>query len=499
MENTHDIPDTQTPSEEVFYEPNDSSLSLEQALNFAPKYFDYSGFSGDTKQRNIEKEAFTDGRQYLPQYEYPALVNHLTGGAEELSGDPELGHQDQVRLLTNLQAVIEQHRVELGDEVADLYIGMYDTLIGRELLMHAAYKSLTAGSAESRQTWRNKFKEINEALYGPIDVELFESIISTERRRLEGFEPISEDDVEVKTYLENFYASTNITEREEYEPIDQELIDVYMPLIEEKYGHIFDAIPDTEDDVEYDANGVAEVINSTLEAGGLYQKGWRCVVSSSRSSVSTNTAKQLIEIPSHDKRNAKQIKALVIHEQEVHARRGQNGLESRYPGLLANGTANYADSEEGLAIALECIVNGSADDNPAIRRARDRYINVGLAAGIGSTSGRDARQVFEIAWRIEAVKIAKSLGKSIDKEIIKMAQSGQWGAYAHLENMFRGTSFAGQNDNYTKLKVYLEGVVKSAQILKLIKADPERFDKLFIGKYDHTDSRESALVNSIVG
>jgi hypothetical protein len=175
----------------------------------------------------------------------------------------------------------------------------------------------------------------------------------------------------------------------------------------------------------------------------------------------------------------------------VHAQRSQNGY---YSGLkiLKNGTADYADIEEGLGVLLECIVSGSLE-NPAFHRARDRYITAGLALGMDSGKPRDARYTYEILWRIIASR--KSTDGVISEEIIAQSKDE---AYDHIENAFRGTNFAMPGMIYSKLKVYREGLIKNVQYFKDSIDDIDgALDKAMIGKFNHTDPHELELVKHI--
>lgn len=52
---------------------------------------------------------------------------------------------------------------------------------------------------------------------------------------------------------------------------------------------------------------------------------------------------------------------------------------------------------------------------------------------------------------------------------------------------------------YTKLKIYYEGLVANAEMFKNnINNLDETFDKAFIGKYDHTNSVETELVERVI-
>jgi hypothetical protein len=499
---------TAPPDVEIFYDQR-GNVSLERALHHTPRFFDYEMFESihPPKRRSEEWSSFLQNEIYVPSFDYARLRERTSsgklGGYNYIDTDKRANKEvmvgsskKEVSHLLDCISIVNARRGVVGDQAANLYINMFDILIGRELLVQESYSALFAGNAERRDTHRHRFMELNELLYGEVDQGLFLGIMQTERERLSRFEPVDEAGHKLKRELTPFFDGLEIEGNREPEFISQDFIDSMLPLLEEEYGHIFAILPDTDDSVIYSSDQVVEFINKTLQAGGLKQAGWVAVINPDKNIVSTNTTTKKIEIPPNDSRTARQLKALVVHEQEVHARRGQNGLESSAPGLLGSGTANYADVEEGLGMALECIVNGTAEGNVAVKRARDRYIHVGLALGIGSHSPRDAREVYELAWRMEALALAEKNGGVVTPQIILEAQQGKWGAKAHVENIFRGTDFVGKGIIYMKAKVYLEGFTKSVHALRDVasaKTEEEkrdRFKGLFLGKFDHTNPEE---------
>ncbi len=70
----------------------------------------------------------------------------------------------------------------------------------------------------------------------------------------------------------------------------------------------------------------------------------------------------------------------------------------------------------------------------------------------------------------------------------------------HIENAFRGTSFTAPGVIYCKLKVYYEGLLKNARYFSDNQDDLQQaFTTAMIGKFDHTDPSETALVKRLIG
>jgi hypothetical protein len=230
-------------------------------------------------------------------------------------------------------------------------------------------------------------------------------------------------------------------------------------------------------------------MNKALMEGGF--SGWEAVKNPAKTIVSTSGIKKRINLPLNTKRNSKELKRLIIHEQEVHAERAKNGGESPIK-ILKDGTANYSEIEDGLAVILECAVDGNFN-NASFNRARNRYITAGLALGTDGTP-RDARETFDILWQIIALDDSKE-GNVCDKDV-DIAKDK---AYTLIDNAYRGTQFWMKGVIYTKLKIYYEGMVANAEYLKKHIDNLDKvFSEAFIGKYDHTNANEKKLIFDII-
>ncbi len=486
-------------SEQLVLEPAFFSMTLDEALAYAVKDPEYAYFEGSEVARTLARVSFVDGVDYLPGYQYHKLESYTLNDSLAVdAGGGNLGASidEKLRLRTCI-SIIQNNRGDIGEDVADLYIGKLETELEKQYLVEAAALSHKAGNAEARAMWRQKFVEHNEVLYGAFDRQALLSILATERMRIDAFVPQNETAQKLKQELQDFF--TAVPEAVAEGPLlDAETIAHYQEVINEKYSDIFAAIPDTDESVIYNSSECAEIMNDTLKAGGLYDAGWRAEVHPNKAIVATNPVTKRIYLPKNTQRNAHQLRKLVLHEQEVHARRAFNGAQTGVAPLEV-GTANYADVEEGLGVILESILDGNIE-GVAVTRARDRYIAVGLAIGADTDgSGRDARQTFEILWRLMAIRGAK--GGAITEETVQKAQFNRSVsnscAMSHVDNIYRGTDFAGAGIIYTKAKVYRDGFVKNAQLLTQIVGDRQQFDALFVGKHDHTDRKEAELAQTI--
>lgn len=444
-------------------------------------FIDYQRFEGDAAYRKAQKAAFTKGEEYSPVYDYPAL--------DYLIDD---------KALTDKKTAIYEAVLELGAamEAPDanvpellLYRQFHELRLKWIILVESARNLNKSGTSSEMEIARETFAFMNEEVFGELDVDAFTSMLTAESARLEEFTATSGLAEEVSAELRHLLRRSEVDGALETDLLNPEEMAILKEAILRRYSHVFEAMPDTPDDIYYDAKEAAAIITLALEANGLADKGWKCVVNSKKTIPATDVETKLIQLPENTRRNARELKLLALHEAEVHARRGQNGAESGMKPL-ENGTADYADVEEGLGVLLECILAGGFDNVP-FNRARDRYITAGLAVGADNGGhARDARQVFETLWRVMAIREAKD--GNIDEKLIVDSQNK---AYVHVENAYRGTPFWMQGAIYLKLKVYYEGLRKNAEFFRAnIHNIDEALDKAMIGKYNHTDPEEYGLI-----
>lgn len=459
-------------------------------------FTDFPKFEIDKKERAEQKQLFIDGHIYAPNYRYHELntlydtkIDEETGKQSVLSAK-KMAIQYAVMELDSLMSM-----GEIDENLAELQSAFYELRLKRILLVEGARSLLHNNTSDRQESLRNSFMEINRELYGEYSDKDFYGILATEFQRLNNYSPDGVLAEKIANELRKYFdgVGVNLDEYEEIKLLDKGLITEMYPVIEKQYSYIWECVPDTDDTVFYDAHECKKIMNMALERSGMSELGWSCVVSKKKKAPSTSSDSKKVSLPSSTSRNAKQLRALIIHEIGVHARRAQNGEDTGF-AMLKSGTADYADVEEGLGVLLECVVSNSVD-NPAFHRSRDRYVTAGLALGRDGLGPRDARQTYEIVWRLIALR--KANGKEIDTSIIEDAKNE---AYDHMENAFRGTNFAMPGMIYTKLKVYREGLIKNVEYFKKNKNNiKEALDQAMVGKYNHTDEHEKELIMKIKG
>lgn len=451
-------------------------ISLEQALAAASscRVVDYAKFEGTHARRTYEKEQFLADKKYVPEFDYPHLL--------ELSKI-----ESSIEIIKQSLKIINENIEVIGWDAAELYIASLIFNLKRAQLIQAS-AMMNANEVESPAHSKaiKDFKELSSELYGDMNESAFFGIMRTEYERAKQYVSKNEIANEIKEdiiwALDFAKAHTN-----EERVLSPEFIKTYRPKVLRMYKNILKTVPENS---IFNAHECAEIINKTLQVSGLADYGWRSVVDSRKASPATQGETRRIYLPADTERTTEQLRGLILHEQEVHARRYQNGSHFTQFPLLSSGTAEYLPVEEGLGTIMALLA--APDEASPVERARTRYMHVGLALGTGSKP-RDARQVFEITWRILALQ--QNPDGRINDEAIREAKEQ---AYVHIENIFRGTDCSTPGVVYPKAKVYYEGLLKTSRYLLAIKGDSAAFVRMFLGKYDHTDITETAHIMRII-
>lgn len=460
-------------------------VSLKDVLKVSDTIAEYSYLETVPTVRQAQRQLFVSDKIWSPQYVYPKLQQFVRNG--EAAGD--LSYDDlkacALGSIRTLHAAEESGQIDAN--VAQLYVDFYQARMSRLLLLKTAQELAEPVTRSVRTALQHRFQRLNESLYGRFDDQRWLSMMASERERLmtTPLRGITAGRVKQKLYA---YFDALPVAKPERPLFDDDLRATYYGMIHERYAPILQVIPTTGDRVHYDAEQCAAIMRHTLAVGGF--RDWRVIVDPAKTSPSTDVDQKIIALPSSTRRTANELKRLIMHEQEVHARRGQNGARQRQLPVLYYGTANYAAVEEGLGLFLEIMLSGSAD-SPAVHRARDRYIATGLALGGSGHGARDARETYEVLWRIIAVRLATE-GVITDE----VAHRAKQHAYGHMENAFRGTDFRSRGVIYAKLKVYYEGLLQNVAYMQSIAGNEARFDEIFIGKYDHTNARERQTITA---
>lgn len=457
-----------------------STQQLTDYKNTKSEFTDFTRFEDIESRRFIEKNLFINNIKYTPSYKYPQLDFLIDN--ENITAKKSAIQE----AVFELEASKNYPNANIAE--IELYSSYHENRLKRILLVESARNLSDLSNSEVN---RKSFSDLNEALYGQFNSRVYLGIVNTEKGRVNLFEPKNESAQCIKTELGTLLEEIDDNDEQESDLIEKDVLEKLHNYVLDRYASVLESVPNTSDDVYYDIDQCIEIINKSLNISGLAKSGWKALENPSKSIVSTKAATKAIYIPSSIHRNASELRRLIIHEQEVHVRRAQNGMDSGFK-LIKTGTADYADIEEGIAVILECAVDGNLE-NDSFYRARNRYLTAGLALGADGKP-RDSREVYEILWRTIAVQRANE--GVVDKDIINKSKNE---AYTHIDNAYRGTNFWMKGVIFTRLKIYYEGLIKNANyITDNIDNLDDAFSDILIGKYNHTDSKEKELVLSAI-
>lgn len=449
-------------------------------------FSEYERFEGSFSRRKSGKLNFIQGIENVPDYDYPELDGLYDIDEEGYSIEDR--KQEAHSAILRLESYTKDGT--LGMKECDLYASYHARQLKKIMLVEAARRMLYVSLPSFYEYACSEFMALNRMVYGEMDDAMFAGIMKTEQDRVANFTPTNQRAGWIKRSLDSYFLAHSFM-GQEASLFNKQLLAKFHHAALRRYDAILSVVPDTADDVLYDDDESRDIMQQALEAGGLARKGWAVELDRDKSIPSTEGKEKKILLPVGKQRPASQIRRLIIHEQEVHARRAQNGIESGL-SILGQGTAKYADVEEGLGVLMECVIDGNLD-NSSYYRARDRYITAGIALGLDSTP-KDGRATFSLLWRLIALRSSKdgSISKA-DEKVAKIQ------AMAHTENAFRGTNFAMPGVIYTKLKIYYEGLMKNVEYFTEHAADLDpTLDLALSGKYDHTDKRETETIKELL-
>ncbi len=449
--------------------------NIERYLHLESDFTDFLHFQGNSVQRSGQKAAFLNNEVYVPQYTYPGLSNFV--------------HDNELANLKHslLEASFGLYEAEDSSQKTLQLAYIHDELARMALVGAATALHGYRSSAEYESAYA-AFARYNHLAYGDYDRARGGSILRTESERAQAYAPRNSLAFEIKDKLTALLPDCAVSG-----------FGVEAPLLSEwelgsmhdeawrRWGKELAIIPDTNNDVLYGAEECLLFLNQTLASDGLADAGWTGEISDDSIVPMTSPMKKCITLPSAIQYTASDIRRIIVgHEQKTHAWRAENGDRSGNHMLKA-GTPSSMGIEEGLGILMECAIEGNLD-NPSFHRARDRFITAGLALGVDGRE-RDAREVYEILWRIIALR--ESSNGAMDDIVVNQSKHS---AYAHIENAFRGTPFWRKGVIYSKLKVYYEELAANASYMKSFHGDIRAaLDGAMIGKYNHTSADERAL------
>lgn len=350
---------------------------------------------------------------------------------------------------------------KLDDFERQPYIDAYDEAIrteedvAREALLIARRKGVEIADASRRHNLAGKTNDhaeryhsgldivaTAESRYGVLDPVLFSSVLAQKLDVVRSFSPTNLHAEMLRDRLLGYMPAA--VGEVGPDVIGEALIEKISPSVLAHLAPILGVIPE---EGQFAPSEIKTIAETVLDSTGLSVDGWKVVVVETASLFSVARSSKTLKIPgaknpdgSTKTWQAKDLRRLMSHEVGSHA--------------MSSGLMDQ-DMEEGLGLLFETVVTG-LEGNASIKRAVDRYFAVGLAAGLDGV-GRNARQVFEILWRTEAISMAKDGIVPVEVE-----ETAKQKAKTLIENIFRGTDHKLPGVYYNKAKLYLEGIINMA-------------------------------------
>lgn len=455
-------------------------------------------------------EYFTGGR------ERPELIERfINGEATELSLDyPKLSLSEIDDHVSNLTSLISEDNT--GSASVEFRLA--------EAYMLKASQQINALDNPHQQII-DHFQEINESIYGKPDKVVVDQMLSRLWGQIESkrggvadslidelkegwvFTSANGEEVEIPALpnpVDTPQESLPTLSQEAIEWIYDELSKEYAPVKEVFEEYYQDKIEPREDKSITPADIVA-MFKKGIQAIHLHEVNITEDQNATALSWSSANRSVVVGMKRKNFSSIDDILGVFVHEIGVHGRRYANGRDlgddSLANGLFTEANNNevpdYLTFEEGLAGTLQKIMQG--DEEKWELASMALYLNVAFAH-----MGWTPRQVQEVMTKVRVVLgSSEEDGRIIDELIKKSKRTTATG----VVRVFRGTptekhlnTSEGVALHYAKDLAYASGKIKAIPLLNKIAlmSEPERseaWSRLFIGKYDPTNSHHQQYVN----
>jgi hypothetical protein len=324
------------------------------------------------------------------------------------------------------------------------------------------------------------FRATNEALYGAPEKEVFSTIAHKKLFPLMSLRceegSLAHD---LKKDIQGRLGSIEESSYSIYVASD-ETVHTIQKLITERFGYLIEHV---DDEAEYSPEGIAEAMTEVLKKlDSSNELGWSVELVENSSSLAVSAHQKVVEIGAQRKTiMGIDLKGKILHEVGIHA---QRSMLAEHAGWVSAtyGMDGYLVFEEGAATALEDAFHGKY-----VEHGDNYYFMAGLAYGQDNHEPRDFSEVFEIMWRINALKKIQAGNDDIDIEEIRKT------TYNSVMRIFRGSRMIDKGIVYLKDLAYFKGQELAWSFLDGVK-NQDDLQMLFCGKVDLTraDHRDVA-------
>lgn len=378
------------------------------------------------------------------------------------------------QLLENILA-----RPDIPENHAHIYKSYIDRCIETNLLMQSAVQLRTAESEEVRQHASERFKELNEKLYGKPDqiiaISMVQEVLADSAAiidpklvaiRQEFIDRLPDD---LKNPEEQPAILKPSQETREFVKNFAEYINAPLLKRADKLLALANENNLPEDEVKVSPTGIAYIFQAIINEE-FPDSGWLVVIEAADSIKVIASEKKIVIPEERVPASPETVRGLVVHELGVHFLRsvmgeGSDLIPQRY------GFAGYGDAEEGFATVMESSIKEQSS-----RTGYQHYLIATLF-----DKGYSFHEVAETIWRYQVIdeKIKKPT-KVIDEDfLMKKKIVGMRTAFRSI----RGTN----NLAWHKTLSYFNGSHKIWKYIDENKDNPDMMMLLYLGKLDPTN------------
>lgn len=442
---------------------------VEAIVQQTPEVAGFQAYEYFRNNSAAQKTAFIEGAQASLELVYPALYDGRIN---------EIAVQTEKALRVLMPKERTQKSEVLYSAVEYRYSEMFLTV------MAAKMNDITLSAAEEQEA-KNWFKMTNEALYGIPDKSEFSALskkyIAPTLKLTHLALPTTSL---LSAELNELVGDIDETDYQLYEP-KPDVLERVGNLTRERFEGLVEHV-DTE--ANYDVPATREALEGALEKLGALALGWRSEIVPNSSALAVSAHQKLVEVgDGRASLKGDELRGLILHEVGIHALRSVNA--ERADWLSAQyGQDGYLDFEEALATSLQAAYKGEYSISGV-----NHYLTAGLAYGLDNHEPRDMREVYEIMWRVHALRSADSKN-DISAEQIRAAKTD---AFNGCMRLFRGTSTIDKGLVYLKDLAYFKGQTLAWSYLENVHSQAD-FELLLAGKLDLTKPDHLKIAKEIV-
>lgn len=368
------------------------------------------------------------------------LADTSSDAKEEFLNDSSLlrprnqyGQLNRTQIEENLKTLSLVEELLLKCDVSDIKKDFYRSIFCNNLnqnqfaLANAQYND--SKTDQERTLAAEQHRKSNIALYGPVNEDIFWSILNAKLEQIQA-RTLSAEEMMQKRKLLSMLGPVKTAEHTFFTPKNETFAE-FSKCIESYFEGFFRHIPANQE--TFTVWEVCDITNQILQDElSELGKGWKAVVKEHAAYASADSEKMEIAYPGKRSRGLysfEDVRGVIVHELGVHALRSMPFMNHPI-SAISRGLPGYEVFEEGLATAVECCAKGKFSLPGFLH-----YVSIGLATFLK----KNFREVFEIQVRLERLTNGAGPSQCFDS----------------VQRAFRGTGILPNNKDL----IYLHGNV----------------------------------------